>query len=388
MPLAASGATIVDWNKENVLVGSTPPDGETGVSVVYDQVLNPDGSVPGTASSSGQIVFTPPEAESPGIKVVNDPYADTGGGSTLTLDGCIMTSSGATCTSPFQSGKRIKQQVTGLDPVDLVFDVEPSASDKSYQVFGRLINVTGQELEGFKVELGFGLGDDFVAAGLSDNLSFSTEFTAQPNNSGLSSTSQFPFGLFGLAEDNPNFLLDGFFDTARTGFNIDQSDTELNSAGFYGSYETLFGPWLSQADVPEGLFWDFDSNPETDNLLMAWEISPGIWELRREATETCDPDNPSICVPGATLPTFVTGSLAEIYAELGVDPLLLGTGGIEDLANLNLNYAILLGDLGNNTSFTLRTTVTTAPIPLPAAAPLLVAGLGLMAFVRGRRRAG
>ena len=391
----ATAATIVSWNQDNVDVGDTPADGETGASVVYDQVLPGDGTVPATASTNGSVVFTPPEAVSPGITVSNVPYPDSGTGNPPSiLDGCIKTSSAAACDGPFQSGKRIKQVVTDTGPMDLVFDIDTSSTELStYQVFGRLINDTGQALEGFELSLGYGIGDDFIAAPTDGNLTFSTTFTAQPSGSGSSNT-QYPFGLFGDATTNPNFLLDGFFSDERTGFNVVQTATTISSTELYGDYGLIFGSWMTQdeATLPNGLFWDFDDNDDTDDLLMAWETSPGLWELRRDAGQTCDPLDPLNCTEGATRDVFATGSFDEIVAILGVDTDFLGTGAIEDLANLNVNYAIALGDLSgsffsdNPASFTLRTTVfpagSMAPVPLPAGAPILLVGLGMIGFLR------
>ena len=379
-------ATITGWDQSNVAVAPTPADGVTGASVIYSA----DPSAPG-ATSSGQIVFTPPEAISPGIMVQQETYDDTGAGSTLTFDGCLMTSNpGATCTSGFQSGKRIKQQITGFDPVDLVFSLDNTDPGESfYQVFGRLINVTGEALRGFTLELGTGIGDGFQAFGESGSpISFSSAFTAQPNSSGLSSTTQFPFGLFGDADDSPNFLIDGFFAADRTGFTLDQTETRLTSTGYYGDYFPLFGHWTSQEDVPQGLFWDFDANEDTDNLLMAWQIGEDEWELRRDVGETCVGAD---CTFGVMLDEFVTGTYAEIVAFLSrdgvVDPWIdiFGADAIEDFANLNLNYALRVGDVGALSSFTIRTTV--APVPLPAAAPMLLAALGGLGMLRRRRRA-
>lgn len=395
-------ATVTNWNVSNVDVGDTPADGVTGESVVYDQVLPAGGSVPNTATTNGKVVFTPPEAISPGITVSNVAYPDSGTGTPpRVLDGCIKTSSAAACDGPFQSGKRIKQVVTDTGPMDLVFDIDPTSTTTStYQVFGRLINDTGQALEGFELELGYGIGDDFVAASPSGNLTFSTTFTAQPSGSGSSNT-QFPFGLFGEADTNPNFLLDGFFSDERTGLNVAQTETTISSTDFFGEYASIFGPWMTQdeATLPVGLFLDFDDNEDTDDLLMAWEIAPGEWELRRDAGLTCDVSDPLNCTEGATRDTFATGALDEIVALLGVDADLLGTGAIEDLANLNVNYGIALGDLSaelgtgffasNQPSFTLRTTVSPtnslAAVPLPASAPLILPGLGMLGFLRRSR---
>ncbi len=370
----ANAATITGWNTDNVDVGATPAEGVPGVSVVYDRVL-PDAD----AVTNGQISFTPPEAVSPGIKVEAEEYTQ-GGSDPLTLDGCLMTSNpDATCTSPFQSGKRIKQQMTGLGTVDLVFDIDNDGSDSSYQVFHRLINQTGTSLDGFTIELGFGIGEEFTKATLGDGLSFSSTFRASPAGSGAAST-QFPFGLFGDATTNPNFDLDGFFASERTGFDVSLDSFTLASTGIFGPYDDIFGYWLSQEAVPTGAFWDNDGDDTTEALLMAWLNPEGIWESRREVDE----DDPTAAVSAAS--TF-WDSYEDMVAGLGLEGALF-QDVIEDLANLNVNFAINLTDLGNRSSFTLRTFVhqaPVAPIPLPAGAPLLIGALGLLATLRRRR---
>jgi hypothetical protein len=450
MAMPAAAATVTGWNTDNVNVddrenainaegecsdtagGVCLAFGEVGTSEVYDSVLNPDGSIPGGATSSATIAFTSDEAFTPGIEVDNTPYT-TGGPLTAQrdLDGCILASSSATCTSEFQSGKRIKQKMTAADaPVDLVFNIDPTvvktdpdtgaAIDHVYQVFGRLINTTGQSLDGFQLELGYGVGSDFIAAAPGAGLSFATasQYVA-PSARIASAGTQFPFGLFGSAADNQNFLLDGFFDTERTGLvvpDVTAGDTILASmdSTLFGNYLNIpgdygeFGPWLNQADVPDGLFWDFDQDVLTDNLLMAWQLEPGadVWELRRIAGETCETiDLVETCTDGQTLAPedYVVGTLEDIRAALvlsGADAADLGEPGpIEDLSNLNLNYAIALGELSSLfpsfgedgiASFTLRTTVfateTVAPVPLPAGTPLMLAGLAALGCLRPRKR--
>ncbi len=371
-PVVSNGATITGWDTTNVVVDATPADYETGASVIYDGDPADSGS-----TTSGQIVFTPPEAVSPGIKVQPESYKDSGPGD-LQLTGCLMTSNpDATCTSPFQSGKRIKQQMTGFGPVDLVFNTAESAETSVYQAFHRLINVTGQSLSGFVVELGTGVGDGFSAFSEDSLVKFSSAFTAQPTGSGAANT-QFPFGLFGDASDNPNFSLDGFFEAERTGFKVNLTATTLKSDGFYGPYGDYFGDWLSQEAVPLGAFWDFDDDALTDDLLMAWERSDGKWEARR----AIDAEGDVYSLAEADWKSYDTYAalIADLFPTFSS---LFGQGAIEDLANLNLNFAIELGSGFTGSSFTLRTTV--APVPLPAGGILLVGGLGMLAALRRRR---
>ena len=311
-----------------------------------------------------------PEADSPGLKVVQGPFS-SGGNDTA---GCIMASSVATCDSPFQSGKRFKEQVTGRGPFDLVFDVDPNgvaAGADGHQVFQKIINQSGSALSGFTLSLGVGVGDDFVASTAGDGLGFSTSFEFGPDK--VPAYSQFPFGLFGAAADNDNFLIDGFFAAERSGFELILSEDAIQTAGIFGPYPTLFGDaMLSQEDVPNGAFWDIDSDPTTDDILMAWERPDGMWELRRGEVAGAP-------VSLATALSFAT--LGEVEAFLGFG---LAMGAIEDLANVNVNFAIdVLGFTGS--SFTLR--LQPSAVPLPATLPLLLAGLAFVGAASRRRRA-
>lgn len=116
---------------------------------------------------------------------------------------------------------------------------------------------------------------------------------------------------------------------------------------------------------------------------MAW-LNPatGLWELRREVLDL-----------GAGLAGSLTGTDVLNFATFDALNAQLGLGSalvqdvIEDLAKLNVNYAIQVGDLGRCTSFTLRMTVFAAPIapvPLPAGAGLLAAAVGGLALVLRR----
>lgn len=406
-PGIVSATTITGWNLDNVVPGpeDTDPDDDVGgASVVYDTDVT--GGVPAGADTNGQITYIAPESNAPGVKVVQETYDGV-------FDGCIMASSDATCTSPFQSGKRIKQQVTDSGTIDLVFDVEASGEASIYQVFHRLINVTGEMLGSFELSLGIGVGDDFSQSGPDDGLRFATNADGvEFGPDDLAAFSQFPFGLFGGEPLNPNPLkLPGFFDTVdRAGFDVTLDEDVIQSQGYYGSYDNLFGNWLSQEDVPDGLLYDYKDG--ADPLVMAWAGESG-WEFLRE-TDPTDPDRLNIygVQPMESL-IFgydfdydpINGISEDMMAYIGSflvdengDPLGFGTDlfvdAIEDLANLNLTFAIALEDSflslfeeGETASFTMRvTTYDVAPVPLPAAAPFLIAGLGAFGLVARRRR--
>lgn len=374
MPVAAGATTITGWNTDNVEVGPVSADGVTESSVIYDR----DPAAAG-ATSNGRIDYTAPEANTPGMLVEDVPYV-TGGQNGQVMSGCIRASSTTTCDGDFQSGKRFKEVLTDTGAVDLVFDVDPSTAgvDGSfgYQVFHRLVNLTGQAIESFTIELGFGVGDTFTASTAGDGLGFSAGFETGPAD--VNTFSQYPFGLFGDASTNPNFTIDGFFDSARTGLMLDFAEDVIASNGMYGGYEAMFGDWLSQDAVPEGLFWDYDGPTEdADPLLMAW-FNGTQWEVRREVNAAGD-----YAQALTTSLFFDPGQEDEIAALLGID---LTRDVIEDLANLNVNYAILLGDNVGFDQFTLRVNTVPAPIPLPATAPLMAAGIGALGLLFRRRR--
>jgi hypothetical protein len=379
LPAIAGAATIDSWNLSNVEPGPTVTGTATGESVVYDRVL-PDTD----ATTNGKIVYTAPEADTPGMIVSNQSFTQSGD----TYTGCILASSGTTCGGDFQSGKRFKMQATDTGAVDLVFNVTETETDSVYRVFQRLINVTGEALGGFKVELGTGIGSGFTASTDNDGLSFSSTVSMGPD--GASSFSQFPFGLFGsLTQPNPNPLeLPGFFDTtSRAGFNVVQSLDSIVSTGFYGNYATLFGNWLSQEDVPDGLLWDYASGA-ADPLVMAWDNGTQ-WEVRRGIDDSLDGTLGVISAKDVYALAEDQWKTYDYDDIAGVEAFLSGIAlledAIEDLANLNLNFAINLGSNFSGSTFTLRTT-SIAPIPLPAGLPLLLTGLAGLAGLRHRRK--
>ncbi len=416
--LPVSATTLGTWNLGNVAVGGVPADGETEVSTIFVDDTSTD--------SNGQIAYTAPEAQTPGLTALNDFYASGAG----TFDGCIRAEVGGTdCATGYQTGNRFKLQLTETGAVDLVFNVDPAAAGtqggmntdgsfatpgtNTYQVFGRAVNLTGLELESFELQLGFGVGADFEASTAGDGLSFATGLTLGPEN--LDAFTQYPFGLFGDAPTQ-NADLDGFFNNGRSGFNVLFSEDSIASDGFYESiltelnqgrgYEDLFGNWLSREMAPAGLLWDNDNDEATDALVMAWQLENGTWEALRDIATlptAGDPDNGVDPTAGTAvsklldpIPFANEAAAIEHFTDQGAT--VSTEPNIEDLANLNLNFGITLADtfMGwtddltgqTNTNFTLRLASVAAPVspvPLPAGAPLLLAGVAMIGFLRKRR---
>jgi hypothetical protein len=372
VPTLAAASTIpnttISWNTSNVVVGPSVSGEDGAASVVYQ-------GTPGTSETNGQIYYEAPEANTPGLIAINDGYT-SGQGS---FDGCIRASAADVCATGFRTGNRFKMQLTDTGPVDLVFDVASVAPGESvYQVFGRAVNLTSQMLDSFVLEVGYGVGTDFVQSTLGDGLAFASGLTLGPNDQ--TAFTQYPFGLFGDAPTQ-NFDLDGFFDDARTGFALGVTEDVLSSTGFYGAYADLFGSWLSREMAPAGLLWDDDGDPDTDALVMAFLNDDGLWEMRRNIDANGDP----VSILDAPI-TFATSD--EVRAALGV-PLEFEQN-IEDLANLNLNYGILLSDTFAADSFTIRFSgvgIDVAPVPLPASGLLLLGGLLGLRGMRSRRKA-
>lgn len=149
--------------------------------------------------------------------------------------------------------------------------------------------------------------------------------------------------------------------------------------------------------APEGLLWDNDGNPLTDALVMAWfNEDEGMWETLREVTTLLDDDgNPflSAIASGSVL----HDSAAAAASYLGLTAGSFEVDGIEDVANLNLNFGIQLANSFSGwldtagvrqNSFTLRLTsfAAPAPVPLPASVLLLLAGVGTLGAMRRLRK--
>jgi len=65
-----------------------------------------------------------------------------------------------------------QKDYTAIGPVDLVFTVEPTGGTTEYVINEGVSNSTGLDWSGYRIELGFGVGTDFVLSTASDDLNF------------------------------------------------------------------------------------------------------------------------------------------------------------------------------------------------------------------------
>ena len=318
-----------------------------------------------------------PVGEPAGIKVVHDDTGVKPPGpvnciiATSYLDDHFLDSDDpqqVLCSSPFQSHKRYKvamlpSTVEGPTEkgIDLVFNVEDESGSRDYEVFQKINNWTNHRLEGFTIQVGFGVGDDFVPASQQSGVGVANLSVSVPEEvwDRVSQLANFSTGLFGPADlqhDRPP----GYFDPdTRAGFTIVEypigpglTDTLTSGAPLGSDYANLpngaggvanqFGPWLPNNMLPQGIFWDDDGNPATDAQLVAWY---GY--------------NPE--VDGLTWMTGAADGFSQVPAQQVIDwgaDLTYTMGVIDDLVNVGLSYIVTVGDVttypGN--SFTIRVT--------------------------------
>jgi len=261
------------------------------------------------------------------------------------------------CAHPFQTHKRFKinfQPATIADGigqekgVDLLFNVEAEAGARSYEVFQKINNYTGKRLQGYTIELGFGLGDSFIPATTTEDIKLSIGLGEDDGADiwAANEMATFSHGLWGAPDSH--FSSNGFFDGVSSGYNVslDVNQQHLTSISTLGSnYETLFGPWLTREWAPEGIFFDHDNDPSTDAELMAFWSDfdgtnhTGIFEWRAGKVANFN------VVEQATLYEWATNPLYAVDV-------------VEDTLNLGLNYMIVVGDVTTypSNTFTLRIT--------------------------------
>ena len=305
---------------------------------------------------------------------------DTGTG----VSGYLDTTAAAgpvptTCSSPFQTHKRFKinmlpSMVENPDaegygqPVDIVLNlVGGDTSSVRYQVLQKINNYTGMRLDGYKLEvldengvskvtdlnLSIGLGE-----GDNDNL---------PDNGGDGSDiwdkedmANYSHGLWGpqtFEEPDPHFPTNGFFDSKRSGYVVDETThgTDTLVAGptpLDGNYVDLFGDWLPSIWQPMGIFLSDAADLAADPELLAFWGDP--LKTGTNAWHQGNEDNWAV-VSNEQIETWLT------------DPSgLYNAGLIEDTLNLGLNYIVNVGNNDNiGDTFTIRITPRVAKVQTP-----------------------
>ncbi len=367
------------WNLDNVTVNIL--DGTFDYTDgTYEFGSDADGSYSsnvedefGTVMST--VIAKPwPVGEPPGVKVINDDLAVNATKpvnciiSTSYLEGFYLDSADpqqVICSSGFQTHKRYKQamlpsMVDGIDSegADMVFNVEAEAGSRDYQVFQKINNWTDSRLEGFTIQVGFGVGENFMSAeslDLVSELSLSVPGEVWRD----SQLATFSHGLFGAPDKH--FPEPGFFDNTAAGYYINEYPVASGVTGILsadtvlpGNYADVppgaeqasnqFGPWLPNIWLPQGVFFDTDGNPDTDADLVAWF---GY--------------NPATSDFG-----WMTGdsegfqAIDDAVIEGWAGDLAYSMGEIDDLVNVGLNYIVTIGDVSQfpGSTFTIRITPT------------------------------
>jgi len=400
------------WNLNNVKVvlndSNDTFNPETGdyqfyenTDYTYESIVYDTADAPVFSGTPMGIVLAKdwPVGEPSGIKIVNNDL----GVKDPKPQNCIMATSyladhfldsadpqQVTCSSPFQTHKRYKLAMKpstvdgiGSESVDLVFNVEDEDGSRDYQVFQKINNWTDGRLEGFTIQVGFGIGENFqstteaaIAAGADDDgvneALDNLHLTVPQAIWAKTQLANFSEGLFGPFDDKTETL--GFFDPAqRAGFLINEyvEDTDLPPAitDTLTATQTLgsdynqippetgpvsqFGPWLPSSMLPYGVFFDDDGNPETDAELLAWygwnpEVGGLGWMSGSQGSE----DNNAA----------FSAISAEKILDMG-ENLSYTMGEIDDLVNVGLNYIVTVGDITTfpvsaENTFTIRITPT------------------------------
>lgn len=384
--LAGAGGIITSgsdgWNQDNVSVKFFDAAGnEVGTmaeGVSYESYIYDRNSADVDAIHMGTVVAKdPPVGIHPGVKVVNgDTKVKTGDPENCIIssafledaDGTFTSQTPVTCSSDFQTHKRYKalmlpDMIDGVDSesIDMVFNVEPDAAatdpTRPYTVFQKINNWTKSRLDGYTMELGFGVGASFLNA--SDPAVNIADLTFD-----LTEDSAFSHGLFGPIDKH--FLEEGFFSAQLAGYAIPMTPgnvglTTFTSSSTVGEYSTMlgnqFGTWLPANWVPSGIFHDDDNDPSTDAVLKAWWGKDGTdgtfkWLLGQADSFSA-----------------VSDTQLQTWAA---DPLY-AIDRIDDFANLNLNYVVNVGDPtlwptwdgSSKGTFTIRVTPTASTDPAP-----------------------
>lgn len=354
----ANGGAKADLLSEDVLVGTSgdglifadPSEGvlEPGIkSVTFTRTRVPDGM--------GGFTYVDPFEE-----IITDLSGLAHRGD---VTNCLMANkANVFCDSEGGSGKRIKVQLTGRNPFDIRLRTVPSATYPSvdYFTFGKVTNKAGARMTGFALQMLDSTGRPMGELNPANAVLFNLGAT------GIGIGSRLPDGLFGAGGQEGEI---GFFSTDRASLaRTSSADTLLFGALSNAEYVANFGTaFLDQTLLPDGLFWDDNSDPSDEAALVAWNnLAAGGWtygnlalnaNLNAKLQELAADLGVSVAelqyAPGALVPANVVAA-AEANG-------LFSTGLIEDLANSNLNFTITVGSVEAG-QFVWRIVPTFAPI--------------------------
>lgn len=338
-----------------------------------------------STSGDGLIFVDPAEGiEAPGLKAVTftktrlpqpsgpdlfvDPYeAIITDFSTLASRGdvsnCIMASiPDVYCDSEGGSGKRVKTQLTGPTPFDMLFNVTSSAlyPTVDYFTFGKTSNFTGARITGFSLELLDSDGTPMSSLTPAQAVLFNQAATA------IGIGARLPDGLFGDGGQEGTI---GFFSTSRASLTSAVSSdvidfTDLTNAEYVADFGTYF---LDDSMVPDGLFWDDNNDPSDEAALIAWNnLAGGGWtygnialpaDLNARLSELAG----ALGVSVADLGYVAGGLVPQAIVDLAEANGLFEAAKIEDLRNANLNFTITVGNVESG-QFILRIAPRFEPI--------------------------
>ncbi len=379
---------LTGWNLDNAL--TVDAASQAGRTYIYPDTLTRDTDVAADGTGSVGYVFwslDDASGRAPGIQVVT-------GDQDFNLRNCIMASGERaltgpkTCSDPQSSAKRFKMSLTAPDtPVDLVFNVGEEAKfyddavdlntvevGRIYRVLQKWSNGTGARVRNFRLEVGYGTGENFQPANFAnDDLAFELREIVERSFFGQASQAEgrevwqpldyatFSPSMFDDGID-PRFDV-GFFDDELAGVQPPQdveagdktqyidTGTEnrdgLNGAIIEGAttpnYFDLFGYPLPFSMLPTGIYEDDDGIAASEGSLIAW-WDGSDWRYGQ--------DQAFAVVPYEVLRDWAARPLSE---DEVLDPPRYETGLIDDLGGLNVDSFIYLGD---GFDFTANPTIT------------------------------
>ena len=340
--------------------------------------------------SYGGVLWRESDVQAPGMKVVTDGDGGMRDGS------CIMTSGfdpvnpdePKQCNDDPMTSKRAKVYTDDLNgAIDLVFDVAcEGVTDNAYRFFLKYENLSQERIKNFTLQLGTGIGNDFVKSTDSDGLSFADRAgdTLVSNETYRDSdlAAFFAFGLFGNASTNQNQETDGYYDPVnRAIFTMSVNDEDELKAdpisdNIASLYNNTMQSWIPKVIAPFGYLYDLDRDPTTEAKTVAdFDGSGQGWQNYRLCSDPIvqnltgsnflesnecrnSTSDPPVAVSNVTIQKWENSDLFEL-------------GQLEDFGNVNVNTHILVEEkfVMSVGKFTIRITPTEDVHPPDPEAP-------------------